>query len=289
MTRCRILGVMLTPVLVLTLSACSGSSSATPPVYHALSSTTGGDSTLAGTAGRVDPNTDAAGLQTTSGTVTHANGALSLTDDQFTFTDADGPDADMDVGYVNGTDRVTQISTALISQTYDFVQPYQQTYTHGGKVYRSSGVFGVVTSAGDVPTSGTATYTGQGAVFVKDNLGIDQAERGSTSTTVAANFGSGSVDVTMSGINGSAGGTQDFDEITATGMTISGNSFTGGAIDVTNGGGSVLSNITGPGITTTGGGHFFGYDASASGPDEAAGTLVVDGLEGSVIAVFAAD
>lgn len=272
--------------LVSTLSACGGSET-TPPVYYELSNAAGEVSTLAGTAGRVDPTTDIVTLQTTTGTVDHSSGALSITDDQVTFTDADGPDSNPTVGYQSGSDSLTAISSTLISETYDFVVPYQQAYTDNGNVYRSTGVLGVVTSSGDVPASGTATYTGQGAIFVKD--GTAQASLGSTSSTVDADFGSGNVDVTLTGVTGDMSSIAAFDTVSATGMAISGNSFTGGVIDVTSSGTSVAQDIAGSGYTTGAAGNFFGYDASAGGPDEAAGTIIIDGLEGNVIAVFAAD
>ena len=76
--------------------------------------------------------------------------------------------------------------------------------------------------------------------------------------------------------------TAPVDTISATGMTIAGNRFSGGTVTTTNGGAAV--NVTGANTTTTAQGAFFGYDAAASAPDEVGGLFLHQGDDGTVLA-----
>lgn len=77
------------------------------------------------------------------------------------------------------------------------------------------------------------------------------------------------------------------DTISVTGMTISGNGFSGGTVATTNDGTAV--NITGANTTTTAQGAFFGYDTAASAPDEVGGLVLQQGDDGILAGGFVAD
>ena len=282
------------------LSACGGGSTgngstgggtftptSTTPSYETLSSTAAVTSTLGGVAIRSNGTSGALDVVTTSGTTTHNTGNTTITDGTYSLTDADGFNGGNTL--TDGTSTITTDTSAL-SGTYEYVTIYDQTYTSGGVTYDSRGVGGIITSASDVPTSGMATYTGdaQGQV-VTATQGFDLANG---TSTVSADFAAGTVDATMTGFTatdqatGNAA-TAPIDTISATGMTISGNGFSGGTVATTNGGAVV--NVTGANTTTTAQGAFFGYDSAASAPDEVGGLVLQQGDDGFVAGGFIAD
>ena len=280
---------------VMALTACGGGTTTNPPPvvttpsYETLTSTAAKTSTLAGTAIQINNTSDAVTRVDTTGSLTHNTGAMTVNDGTYTLTDADGFDA---AGVLNdgagGT--FTSDGTQGFTGTYDYVAAYEQSYTSGGTSYTSSGIGGVVTSSGDVPTAGTATYTGEATgQIVTATTGTDL---NNGTSTVTANFGSGTVDVTMTGFSAEdqatgATTTAPIDTITATGMTIAGNAFSGGTFTTTNGG--AIIDVTGANATGSGSGNFFGYDATNSIPDETGGIILLQGDSGTVAAGFIAD
>lgn len=280
---------------VMTLMASGGGTTTNPPpiigtpTYETLNSTAAKTSTLAGTAIQSNNTTGAVTRVDTTGSLTHDTGAMTVNDGTYTLTDADGFDG---AGVLNdgagGT--LTSDGTQGFSGTYDYVAAYEQNYTSGGTGYSSVGIGGVATSAGDVPTAGSATYTGEAAgQIVTATTGTDL---NSGTSTVTADFANGTVDVTMTGfsaVNQATGAATvaPIDTITATGMTIAGNAFSGGTITTSNGGAAV--DVTGASTTKSAGGNFFGYDATISAPDETGGVILLQGLGGTVAAGFIAD
>jgi hypothetical protein len=88
--------------------------------------------------------------------------------------------------------------------------------------------------------------------------------------------------------------TAPIDMISASGMTIAGNSFSGGTITTTNGGAAV--NITGANTTMAAQGAFFGYNSNQTAPsgtiaapDEVGGLVLLQGDDGIVAGGFIAD
>jgi hypothetical protein len=116
------------------------------------------------------------------------------------------------------------------------------------------GFIGMASDSGDLPTGGSATFTGEA-------VGTSSATGNWTgnSAVVTANFGSGTVDVTTSN---TANGIVE--NMNLTGMAITGNELSGGTLNVTHNGAAV--DATSFGLRT--GGQFYGYDAATSGPDE---------------------
>ena len=288
------------------LAACGGSSTGggsttgggtptpTAPSYEVLSSTAATTSTLGGVALRSNNTSGALDIVTTSGTMTHNAGNTTITDGTYSLTDPDGFNGGNTL--TDGTSTITTDTNGL-SGTYEYVTIYDQTYTSDGDTYDSAGIGGVITSASDVPTTGSATYTGDASgLVVTATQGFD-LENGTS--TVSADFAAGTVNATMTGFTatdqatGSAA-TAPIDTISASGMTIAGNSFSGGTITTTNGGAAV--NITGANTTTAAQGAFFGYNGTQTAPsgiiaapDEVGGLVLLRGNDGSVAGRFIAD
>lgn len=284
------------------LASCGGSSTGggsaagggTPPSYEALSSTAATTSTLGGVALRSNNTSGALGIVATSGTTTHNTGNTTITDSTYSLTDADGFNGGNTL--TDGTSTITT-NTSILSGTYEYVTIYDQTYTSGGDTYDSIGIGGVITSASDVPTAGSATYTGDAAgLVVTATQGFD-LENGTS--TVTADFAAGTVNTTMSGfaatdqVTGNAA-TAPIDTISVTGMTITGNGFSGGTVATTNGGAAI--NVTGANTTTAAQGAFFGYNGTQTAPsgtiaapDEVGGIILMEGDGGIVISNFIAD
>lgn len=262
-----------------------GTTPTTPPAYESLKSTAAKTSTLGGVAWRSDGTVNGTKLVTTSGAINHDTGATTIADGIHTMNDPDGFDANGELG--DGNAVVTPMDS--VTSLYDYVGGYGQTYTSGGKIYESVGVGGVVTSRADVPTAGTANYTGIGAALAQDKYRRDYSV--GTETNIAANFGAGTVDVNMSVITAYDQYDLPFnapiDTISAKNMKISGNGFSGGSIATTSGG--VAVNPTGANTISSAKGAFFGYDPAISAPDEVGGLIWILGDDGYINAVFFGD
>ena len=153
-----------------------------------------------------------------------------------------------------------------------------------GKHFTYLGTVGIVTSSNDVPTQGTASYSGEANVLVYDFLApsANQFSTYDVDAAVNADFAAGTVDTLLTG-----GDNPYVNEITVSGMTISGNSFSGGTFQTSFDG--VVYNFTGNDTTLASEGHFYGYDITNQIPDEVGGTIFADGDDGRIIAVYRAD
>ena len=294
--------VSLIPILTL-LVACGGggggggsggaapSTTSTPnstsPSYETISSTSTSTSTVKGTAVRSNGTSGALDLTKTSGSLTHNTGAISLNDGNYLFTDNDGFSGG---SMTDGNASLTSDGKQGFSGTYDYVRPYSQTYSSGGVSYTSQGVYGVVTSSNDIPTGGSAQYTGEATgVLVTGAAGYDL---NNGRATVTVDFNAGQVDVVLDNFSASdqstgLAATAPVDSITISGMTISGNEFNGGTV-ITNANGSTVD-ITGTNTTSDANGYFYGYDSSTSAPDEVAGSYLTQGDSGRLLGTFIGD
>ncbi len=276
-------GTVTTPV--------SSPTPGTPPAtatYQTLSSTAVATSTLEGVAFRSDGTTTGTDIVSTPGTLAHASGRTELSVGSYQFVDPDGVDSNGRLS--NGSSTLQQVATA---GTYEYVAVYDHSYVDNGTAYDTVGVLGVATRAADMPTAGgtaQATYTGDAAALVV--TGSDQYEMTGGVSNVSANFGSGTVDVTMNGFGatrhtGAGSAVAPIDTISVTGMTIAGNEFSGGTVTTSNGGAGVA--ITGAGTTSAAQGNFYGYDAAIAAPDEVGGAVLQRGSSGLVYGGFVAD
>ncbi|MEE9454391.1 MAG: transferrin-binding protein-like solute binding protein [Paracoccaceae bacterium] len=246
------------------------------PQYETLSSTADATSVLGGTLVRrtVATNVDRQ-LLTTTGELVHNTGKTTITfgNGYDVLIDPDGVDNNLitDGPYFEGNAEVR--ITKKVSEGYDYAYSYFLWQKVGDITYAGIGVGGIVTQAQHVPTAGQATYTGKarGSYQGADGYhGIGNATSG-----VDVDFGSGTVDVAITGFSTNASNPQLIDTIAVTGMNISGNAFTGGTISTTMNGAAV--DITGPNTNTYIGGNFFGYDGANSRPDEVAGVAEAHG------------
>jgi len=146
---------------------------------------------------------------------------------------------------------------------------------------RTTGVIGIATQTTDMPSRGSASYTGDAQVTIQD--GVDLFDLHGTSV-VAANFSTGSVSTTLSALNGTKvpgfGATETASNvatITITGSSVSGNGFSGGSAGVNS---SNLTTLT-SGARTQIGGTFYGARAAETG-----GTFVInDSANGGILAL----
>ena len=283
----------------LALSACGGgggggggltATSAPSPTngQFALSQTVNGRSQLSGSAARVSQTGATTGTATqVQGTYVHNTQALTLNDGSYNFSDQNGP--------VGGTlyDDGSAIVDTLVNiqfSTFDFVFPYIQGYRFGGQDFFSYGAVGIATNAANVPSTGTASFTGVSFGQINSSLlTAPKVDYFAGNATVSADFGAGQVDVAMGitstiDINGNAT-IAPIDAISIDNMSITGAAFSGGKLTTSLGGVGV--NVTGAGTVTTAQGQF--YSATGSAPDEVGGSVVSQGNNGLVAAAFIAD
>ena len=271
------------------LSACGGGGggdgggSAPAPTYQTFSSGAAASSTLSGAA--LLETATSRETRAVSGTYNHATNGLTLSDGTYTLVDSDGPNAAGNYTDGNASHRAFVNTTG----NYEYVRVYIQSYNSGGTPHDVTGYYGIATRPGDVPTAGSATYTGN-SFGVIANSTVDQVFQGSS--TVSADFGAGTVDVTMTGFTATDNATSApvapaVDTIAMTGMSVSGNSFSGGTLSTTTGGAPV--DLTGTNTVTQAQGHFYGYDASISGPDEVGGLVYSEGDTGVIAGFYDGD
>lgn len=286
---------------VCALAGCGGSGGGggtmTPPMmpapgftYQALDSSADVTSDLAGSAVRTNGGNATLSVTSVTGTLKHDTGATTLNDGTFTLTDPDGAQNNV---LSDGSGGTSTRGALGFTGTYESVVDYRTTYTQGGTTFDSIGVGGVVTRTQDMPSSGTATYTGEAVgTLVTGTQGFDLR---SGTSTVTARFGSGTsgtVDVTMNGFtvrDQASGATNNapLDTVAVNGMTISGNGFSGGTLETSLNGSPV--NVTGTNTSHLAQGNFFGFETGPSEPDEVGGSLLVRGDSGRVVTTFIAD
>lgn len=137
------------------------------------------------------------------------------------------------------------------------------------------GVFG--NQPNSIPNSGSVTWTGD-AVARYQTGGSSVSLSGNS--TVRADFSVGTAGLVIDGISGAP-----FDELSISGMTISGSRFEGGSVQ-TSAVGSVVD-VVGSGASASSSGVFFG--SGSGGPDEVGGVFVFDGNSGTVAGAYLAD
>lgn len=289
--------------LITTLSACGGGDGApvtapppgggdvagvanpNPPNYETLASNAAQSSTVGIVGLESNNSTSAIVVTQATGTLDHATGHLTVTSANFTFaSDANGFQNPGTTTDGNGN-SVTVGGASGFSGSYDYVVPFNANYTVSGTSYDLAGMVGGATDASDLASSGTASYNGEAVAGVIDGNGATTLSDGTSLVTV--DFTTQTVNVVLNGFSTSYNGTgtpSGLTEIQITGMTISGNSFSGGNVTYIGD-----PNPTGAGSSFNAAGQFYGYDASISAPDEVAGVLLQTGADGTVTASFIAD
>ncbi|MGB7319352.1 MAG: transferrin-binding protein-like solute binding protein, partial [Planktotalea sp.] len=203
------------------------------------------------------------------------------------LVDNDGPDF---TGLMtDGISVLIATPAQGFTNSYDYARVYNQGYLDGTTPTSVMGVYGVVTTPSDMPTSGRATYSGEAEGSYSDGTTNYDLDNGTS--TVIANFASGSVNVTMEGfdaVSRASGASADvgFNGVNITGMGASGNQFSGGTITTVQDGAVVQ--IVGTRTQQNALGRFFGLDSS-NNPDEVGGIGYLEGTGGSVRTIFLAD
>ncbi len=185
-------------------------------------------------------------------------------------------------GTLNSTrTAILQSGTARVTLTNPGATEYVRFFDQSPQIGEPiSGVVGFLTDTVEVPTSGASRYTGAGSIVVTDNSAIYALD---ATAEVIANFGAGTVDIELGGLNGTRSGILGGNPGVTTisnggslfidGGRISGSSFSGGFAS-TLGTPFGFSGNQNAGQTN---GGFFGPDA-----DEVAGRIVVSDPVGGV-------
>lgn len=287
---------LLASTLVLTACGGGGGSSSSPTTSTGGSDTSTGTTSAQAIAAKYedklnDTFVDVRGkaLLTSNGRLENVNptarfyGNTGVFDLQEGQTNISGMLNDNGI-YVSGRSRV------VVGPINELLTDYVSAYNYNRDIYsdasdHSFGVIGIVTETGDMPTSSTATYSGEAFVDYA-TIGGAQGTAISSDTSVSANFETRQVDVSMDNLNTFIGSVP-FGSVEISGMTISGNGFSGGEMTVD--GTSPVSDIVGSNATTTADANFYGYDGTIGAPDEVGGTFSAQGSSAVFLGVFIAD
>jgi hypothetical protein len=146
---------------------------------------------------------------------------------------------------------------------------------------RTIGTLGVTTPAGEMPDSGTVSYSGTSQVTLQDDVTIYDL---TGSASVVADFGSRTVTTTVSGLSGSQTtgltppvAVSDVAEIRFTGSSLSGTTFSGGT-----------ASLTSDSVASLSGGAISSLDGAFYGPaaEEAGAAFVIDDSTGGTVTAF---
>ena len=153
----------------------------------------------------------------------------------------------------------------------------------------ATGVYGVVTVADDMPSTGSAVFNGEAqARYFNTTRNFDLGERASK---VTANFADGTVDVEMDSFTITKRETKvtanvDFNRVNISRMRMFGNQFSGGKITTEHNCAEVaiIENYTQQSAI----GRFFGLTNDGV-PDEVGGIGYLKGDDGTLTTIFIAD
>ncbi len=240
-----------------------------------------GGSALVWPAGQTTPSSSRL-----SGNITGDTGRTALNDGTYLFVYKQGASP---VGKIaDGKGAFGSIGDNRFAGTYDYVRVFRIRYPGAvtGRKGGFDGFNGMITAGGDMPSGGSASYTGEVAIdMFQHGLGaaspILHLDRGTS--TISADFASGTAAVDLGAFRGRTNGTNvpitvaaaQFDQVTGSGLTISGSHFTGGNWVTLKGGNPV--SVVGANQTANSHGTFFAYNPRVSAPDEVAGVFVIDG------------
>lgn len=290
--------LLINPIYILPIVLCAtactqvsetrtGTSGNNSPDYQVLASTAEATSTLGGVVLKLRTIPTNATLSTSSGSINHATGATTINDGTYTLVDPDGYTAN---GLLtDGTSTLVSTPAQGFTGNYDFVRAYSHSYFVSTVPYVATGIYGVVTSEADMPSTGSAVYKGEAQASYFNNTTNFDLSKGASEVT--ANFADGSVDVAMDSFTITNRDTKvssnvGFNGVKINGMKVFGNQFSGGTITTERNGANVEI-ITGSSQQTAIG-RFFGL-TTAGIPDEVGGIGYLKGSDGTLTAIFLAD
>ncbi len=131
------------------------------------------------------------------------------------------------------------VTSRVFTGTYSYVEVNNIQRDTATEHRVSAGVIGIMTAAADMPSGGTATYTGEASAETLSLGAGTTYDYNRGTSTVTANFGAGTVDVTLDAFTqiekrpfGAAPSTitaaaAPLDQIHGSGLAINGTHFTG--------------------------------------------------------------
>jgi hypothetical protein len=172
---------------------------------------------------------------------------------------------------------------------YDYVRAYSHSYFVNIVPYVATEIYGVMTVAEDMPSTGSAAFNGEAqARYFNTTRNFDLCER---TSEVTANFADGTVDVEMDSFTITNRDTKvtvnvDFNSFNISRMRVFGNQFSGGKIMAEHNGAEVaiIENDTQQSTI----GRFFGLTNDGV-PDEVGGISYLKGYDGTLTTIFIAD
>ena len=269
---------LLQPALAVALAACSSTTTTPPGPQPPPPPPVPVPSSYVGLFDPTSTETSYLGVHSIDSTAISAgasNGSLDRAADQMTILGQ--------TGTINGTrTQVTLNGGGTVDITnggLTYVAMFQAQPSGAAPQF---GVVGVETHSSHMPTGGSASFSGSSLVQVIDGVSFYDLTGNAAAT---ANFGTGKVYVTYSGLNGQRTdgisapvAVSDVATLKINGAAISGNRFSGGWAALTS---SQLAALSGNQTVVTSGG-FFGPSANEVGgvnliDDSLSGTLVIFG------------
>ncbi len=155
----------------------------------------------------------------------------------------------------------------------------------------ANGIFGIMSEAGDMPVSGTATYAGPGSAILVDSGSGDVTEQ-TASAQVRAEFAAGTASVGLVFDDTAVDGVGNpvlpaIDNLSVRDMLIRDSQFVAGTIEA-DCDDALAADPEGAVSNERAQGFFFGFDPSTRIPDEVGGSLLIEGSDGTAAAGFIA-
>ncbi|MXU66694.1 transferrin-binding protein-like solute binding protein [Oceanomicrobium pacificus] len=276
---------------LLTLAACGGGGGGGSNGPNTVFQYQTFDSTVAGTS-----NVTAVGLEPGTGGVPQAaarhTGTMDRTNKALNIAgliiDSNGIQGDVWEG--SGVTLV-KANHPDLDGTYDYLVPVLASQNGGSTIY----LVGVTTRSQDVPTRGSATYSGQAVVgYITDvnNGSGGNAGSGGGNMTLTADFLNNNIDMVLSQLAMSG---MTFNEVRINGLNIGNGAGGGNRSQFSHGGGTTvalrggesLADVIGTTTSTQVRGTFYGGENGA--PAEAGASFVVNGSDGVLYGIAAAD
>lgn len=224
-----------------------------------------------------------------SGRVRHGGGKLVVDDGLFKFADDDGFDSD-------GEAENEGVVLRLVNPggRYEYAPLYSMEYTVDGESCSAVGAIGVATRLEDMPTSGTARYTGDAVYAYTNQSGTGFGGLGSYDASV--DFERATLESVVTIRTAQNPFTRenvtnpDFDRIDMRGLEINGTAYSGTNMQLI--ANNRVVQLTGANSTAQVEGQFYGATADSQDriiPDEIAGEALLQGDDGNVVLSFIGD
>ncbi|MEM9579691.1 MAG: transferrin-binding protein-like solute binding protein [Pseudomonadota bacterium] len=256
-----------------------------PVPYDPLVRDADGLRTISGVALIVREGVTVADTSQVSGSIGRSGTNLTLTDALNTLVDRDGPDA-------KGVYRQGRNKVETLALNYQFSKLYGATYKDNGREEAASGVYGIATSASDMPAHGTARFTGYGEIseIYKGSLGLATIPANHIATsTVDVDFATGKTNASLQSSRQLTVIGNKVDRISARGMQLNGSGFSGTNVKMFRNGTRVYP--LGRAATGQASGQFYGAKRNEDGtltPAEVGGVMHLSSSDGVVFGLFQA-